>query len=167
MQNDINGASDTLILETLLPVRRKGEHTIRIAVQDIEVGLELGGIDLVAVHPDLEGARDARLANLLRKPGDNRHVVIDENHIGRLLANHIRKGREAESLGSGLLERRRVDHIDIGRVASVIGRGLGKLLETEVGELEPGLLGELVHEIVGDLGISRELLKVGGDKHEG
>ena len=167
MQNDIDGASDALVFQTLLPVRREGEDTVRVAVQDIQVGLELRGIDLVAVDPDLEGAGDARLTNLLSETSDDRHVVVDENHVGRLLANYIGQSSEAEPLGHRLLESRRIDDINIGRVSSEIRRGLGKLLETEMSELEPGLLGEFIYEIVGDLGVSCELLEVGGDKHEG
>ena len=158
VQNDIDGASDALVFQTLLPVRREGEDTVRVAIQDIQVGLQLGGVDLVAVDPDLEGARDARLTNLLRETSDDRHVVVDENHVGRLLANYIGQSSEAEPLGHRLLEGRRIDYINIGRVSSEIRRGLGKLLETEMSELEPGLLSEFIYEIVGDLGVSCELL---------
>ncbi len=166
MQNDINGASDTLVLEALLPVGREGEDTVGVAVQDIQVGLELGGVDLVAVDPDLEGAGDARLTDLLRETSNDRHIVVDKNHVGRLLANYIGQSSEAEPLGRWLFECSGINYINIGRIASVIGRSLGKLLEPEMSELEPGLLGEFIHEIVGDLGVSCELLEMGGDKHE-
>ena len=40
------------------------------------------------------------------------------------------------------------------------------LLEAEVDEREPGVLDQLVDEVVGDLGVAGELVEVGGDEHK-
>ena len=170
VEQDINGARDTLVLEALLPIGREGEDAISIAVQHIQIHLELGRVDLVDVDPDLEGARDARLADLLEEASDDGHVVVDHHDVGILATDHLRQLREAEALLSLTLllslQASRINHIYIGRIAAVVGRRLRILLEAIVNQADPRLLGELEHEVVGHLGIARELLEVGADEHE-
>jgi hypothetical protein len=62
---NIDWSRHTLVLDTLLPITRKGENAIGVTVQDINKGLKLRIIDLVHIDPDLEIARNTRLANLL------------------------------------------------------------------------------------------------------
>jgi len=170
VEQDINGARDTLVLEALLPIGREGEDAVSVAVQHIQIHLELGRIDLVYVDPDLEGARDARLADLLEEARDDGHVVVDHHDVGILATNHLRQLGEAEALLPLplllRLQASRINYIYIGGVAAVVGRRLRILLETIVNQADPRLFGELEHEVVGDLGIASELLEVRAHKHE-
>lgn len=48
-------------------------------------------------------------------------------------------------------------------VGAKFRRGLGMLLETEVGQIKVGILSELLENSVGDLGIAGELLGMRAD----
>jgi len=96
--DDVNRASNTLILETLPPVLGEGKHTIRIAVQNIKESLRLAIVDLVHIDPDLEIARNAALADFLQKSRHHGHVVVDQNYVRLLMANHVRKHIESKAL---------------------------------------------------------------------
>ena len=65
VKKHINGTSNSLVLDALLPEGRECKDTVGITVDDIQIHLELRRVDLVNINPDLEGARDAGLANLL------------------------------------------------------------------------------------------------------
>lgn len=166
MTQNTDGPGDSLVLELLLPVGRESEHAIRVAIQDINHGLQLTIVDLVAVDPDLEIPLNPGLADFLQKSRDYRHVVVEHDDIWLLTANALHEMLIAESLLWGGLHGRRVNDVNTGGVLAILGGSLRVLLESEMDEIQPGELGELLQNAMGDLGIAGELMSMCTHQHE-
>ena len=65
VRENIYRARDTLVLQTGLPEGRECENAVGVAIENVEESLGLHRIDLIAVDPELEGAREGGLADLL------------------------------------------------------------------------------------------------------
>ena len=163
MEEDINGARDGLVLECLLPVGAEGEDPVRIPIENVKEALALRCIHLVAVDPDLEVPWNARLANGLHELCYHRHVIVDHDNIRLLLANDIGQNAVAEALLERLLQGRHINNIHAGGIGAETGRKIVELLETEMRDVQPGLLGQLRKNPVGDLGVAGELVGVRAD----
>ncbi len=85
-----------------------------------------------------------------------------------MLADRIRQLLESEALLERLLLRAGVNHLDSRRIDAVVIRKLlvGKLLESEVDNLEPRNASELLENTPGDLAVARILMTVSADEHE-
>jgi hypothetical protein len=90
VKKNIHWARHTLVLETLLPKGGEAEHTVCVAIQDIQEGLRLSRIYLVTVNPDLEITGNTRLANGLHELRNHGHVIINHHDMRLLLANGLR-----------------------------------------------------------------------------
>lgn len=168
MQKNIKGAIHTLILQALLPEGSEGEDTLGLQVQHINEHLVLTVIHLVTVDPELERLRCTRLVDLGDELADYGHVIIDHHHIRAQLTNHIGQHREAEPLLEGPLERSGVNDAYIRRVGAIarLKLLLGELLKAEVGDRQPGVLGELLENAPRHLTVAGVLLTVSGDEKE-
>lgn len=166
MEENINRACNTLILQALLPEGGEGENAVNIAVEHIEVRLGLGGVYLVAIDPQLEVPGDPRFPDRLDELGHDGHVVVDHHHLWLLPSDHFGERGEAEAILYGLLEGSRIDHIDTLGVGAKGGREIMELLDGEMSEIDPGFRRELLENAVSDLGVASELVDVGRDKHE-
>ena len=62
-----------------------------------------------------------------------------------------------------MFQKSRIDHIDIAGVLAKICRRLRVLLKSEMGDLKKRVLGKLLENSIGDLGISCKLLCMGAD----
>ena len=173
MTNDVNGASDALILEALLPVFREGEDTVRIAIQNIQESLGLAVLDWVHIDPNFELAGDAALADFLQKTSHHCHIIINQYNIRLLVTNHVREYIEAKTLESLRIGSRAtlfhvgsVEHTNTGRIGAVIGRQLRILLEAKVRHRAPRLFGQSLDHVVSDLAITGELMRMSAHQEE-
>ena len=148
MGENINGARDSLLLQALLPEGCEGENAVGIAIQIVEEGLVLRGVDLVAVDPDLEGAGQSGLTNLLHEAIHHAQIIVNHDDMRALATDNIGQGLVAEALLGRLLEGGGVNHLYAGRIGAKIGMHFGELLESEMRGLEPWMTSQLAEDSV-------------------
>ena len=98
MEEHVDGASDALVLQGLLPIGGEGEDAVGIAIENVQELLGLHGVDLVTVDPDLESPRDPRFPDFLQEFRDDAEVVVDHDYVGALSADDVGEGLDAETL---------------------------------------------------------------------
>ena len=160
MAKNINTTSDTLFLETFLPVVCKCKDTICITIDDINIGLELAVIDLINVEPDLKGTRNTTLTDFFQKSCNDRHIIVNQYNIWFFVTNNIREDIKSESLLRRCIRRHgaffhvsRIQDTNIGRIGAVVRRELGMFLESKVSDREEGLFGENLYKPIGNFTI--------------